>query len=130
MITVCDGGGLTVVSSPPSSGVTPGFFLTASPTKDTASYVCGIHDDLPAMAQCGQAVSQSTGGMLLKAGLDDLVRKKLDRRTKKSNVLDTFSPPVKRSVEKLCDNVINTHGDQSSEDLDILAERLAITIRR
>lgn len=129
MITVCDGGGLTVVSNSPSSGVTLGF-LTASPIKDIASYVCGFHDDLPAMSQCGQAVSQGVGGMSLKAGLDELVRQKLDRQSGKSNFLDTYSSANKRALEKQCDRVINTHGEPDSEDLHILAEHFAIPIKR
>lgn len=129
MITVCDGGGLTVVSNSPPSGVTPGF-LTASLIKDTASYICGFHDGLPAMSQCGQAVSQATGGMLLKAGLDELVRQQLERQTGKSDFLDTCSSAHKRAVSKQCDKVINTYGETDSNDLQILAERFAIPIRR
>ncbi|KAK3346376.1 hypothetical protein B0T25DRAFT_583581 [Lasiosphaeria hispida] len=129
LITVCDGGGLTLVSNSPSSGVPPGF-LTASPIKDTASYVCGFYDGLPAMSQCGQALSQAAGGMSLNAGLDELVRQQLDRQTGKSNFLDTFSSAEKRAIEKQCSKVINSHGKPDSSELHILAERFNITIRR
>lgn len=129
MITVCDGGGLTVVSNSPSSGFTLGF-LTASPIKDITSYVCGFHDGLPAMSQCGQAVSQGVGGMSLKAGLDELVRQQLDRQSGKSNFLDTCSSANKRALAKQCDRVIKTRGKPDSEELHILAERFAIPIKR
>jgi hypothetical protein len=130
LITVCDGGGLTVVSISPSSGFTPGF-LTASPIKDTASYVCGYYDDLPAMAQCGQAVSHAAGGMLLKAGLDELIRQQLDRQAGKSKVIDTSSGPYNRLVEEQCDKVINKFGISScSKELHSLTEHLAIPIKR
>lgn len=129
MITVCDGGGLTAVSISPSSGFIL-VFLTASPIKDTASYVCGYHDGLPAMAQCGQAVSHAAGGMLLKAGLDELVRQQLDRQAGKPKSLDTCSSSYKRAVEKRYDKVINTFGNPSSKELHNLAERYAIPIKR
>ncbi|KAK0655621.1 hypothetical protein B0T16DRAFT_15368 [Cercophora newfieldiana] len=109
LVTVCDGGGLTV---------------------DIASYVCGIHENLPAMSQCGQAVSQGIGGMSLKAGLDELVRQQLDRRSGRSNFLDTCSSASKTALAKQCDEVINRHGEPGSQDLHILAERFEIPIKR